>query len=107
MADFLATSGLLSVKPASQPSSHILFDWSDIISWSFAPPFEQEVRGWLMVAESIERLAIVHHRAWKRQAAWFAALLRTRECRVRSYHPDDYNRALTWLMDGISGAVSP
>ncbi|MBR0932503.1 STAS/SEC14 domain-containing protein [Bradyrhizobium jicamae] len=105
MVDFLATGGL--ADQASPPFSSILFDWSDIISWSFQPPTKPEVRSWLVVANSIDRLAIVHHRAWKRQAAWFAALLRTGDCRVRSYHPHDYDRALDWLMDDNRGACNP
>lgn len=99
--DFLAMGGLLATR---QPSKLflILFDWSEVTSWTFCPPAQLELQGWLDDAAFIDRLAIVHYRAWNRQAAWFAALLRARNCRVRSYHPHEHSRALTWLRESTA-----
>lgn len=102
MRDFLALADALATQQASRPSSNILFDWSDLVSWNFRTPANPEIERWLRGADLIERLAIVHDRRWNRQAAWLAALFRTRDCRVRSYRLDDRDRAMTWLISGVS-----
>lgn len=102
MSGFLALAEVLAAQQTSRPNSSILFDWSDLVSWNFRMPANPEVQGWLRSADLIDRAAIVHHRRWNRQAAWFAALLRTRNCHVRSYRLDDRDRAMTWLISGVS-----
>jgi len=102
MRDFLALADVLATQQASQPSSNVLFDWSDVVSWNFRTPANPEIQSWLRAADLIDRLAIMHHRHWNRQAAWFAALFRTRDCHVRSYRLDDRDRAMTWLVSGVS-----
>jgi len=102
MTDFLALADALATQQASRPRSNILFDWSDLVSWNFRTPANPEIQSWLRDADLIDRLAIVHHRRWNRQAAWFAALFRTRDCHVRSYRLDDRDRAMAWLTSGVS-----
>lgn len=102
MGGFLALADVLAIQQASRPNSSILFDWSDLVSWNFKMPASPEIQGWLRSADLIDRVAIVHHRRWNRQAAWFAAVLRTRNCQVRSYRSDDRDRGLTWLLSGDS-----
>lgn len=82
----------------------VLFDWSEIASWAFRPPSLDELRGWLAAAKLVGRIVILHHRAFDRQAAWLAALLRARGCSVRSYRPDDCDRARRWLTDDLDGS---
>ena len=104
MAGFLAVAGLLEAGRASR----ILFDWSDLVSWDFRPPGRKELHHWLDDSRFIDCIAIVHHRYWNRQAAWFSALLRTQDCRVRSYCMEDYARALKWLRNReASGQAAP
>ena len=102
MRGFLELADILSIEQASRQNSSMLFDWSELVSWNFRRPADPEIQGWLNGADRINRMAIVHQRRWNRQAAWFAALFRTRSCHVRSYRPDDRDRAMHWLVGGDS-----
>src|SRR6266568_6851876 len=64
MKDLLALADALARQQASRPSSSILFDWSNLVSWNFKTPAKPEIQGWLRGADLIDRLAIVHHRRW-------------------------------------------
>jgi hypothetical protein len=97
MKQFLALAHLLALEHASRPFANLLFDWSDLLFWDFQPLARHEIQPWLEDTHFVERIAIVHHRRWNRQAAWLSALLRTRDCVVRSYGHKDYRRAMTWL----------
>jgi hypothetical protein len=97
VTQFLCTTKTLVARRNTNGRSNALFDWSYVVSWAFQPPRGDDLEVVLEFAASIDRLAIVHHRAWNRQAAWLAALLRTRNCRVRSYQRKNYGRAVDWL----------
>jgi len=101
MTGFLALADLVTVRQACRKSSRILFDWSELISWNFTRPPTADIKRWLACAEGTDRVAIVHQRRWNRQAAWFAALLRTKNCQVRSFSVDDRDRAVIWLNDRL------
>jgi hypothetical protein len=100
MTDFLGLGDLLAKRHAVRPFSNVLFDWSEVESWNFRLPAAAELEIWLQDADFIDCVAIVHHRGWNRQAAWFAAVLRKRGCHVRSYRLLDHGRAAMWLREG-------
>jgi hypothetical protein len=97
MESFFGLAKLLASQQASRQRSGFLFDWSDLASWNFTIPSPHEIRVWLECAESIDRAAIVHCRRWNRQAAWFAAVLRMKNCDVRSFYLGGRDRATAWL----------
>jgi len=101
MRGFLALADLLASQQKNRSSSSLLFDWSELVSWDFRTPANPEIQGWLRAADLTNRVAIVHDRRWNRQAAWFAALFRSRNCHVRSYRLDDRDRAMTWLISSV------
>ncbi len=101
MKQFLALAHLLANEHASMPFANLLFDWSDLVSWDFQRLSRHEIQPWLEDTHFIHRVAIVHRRGWNRQAAWLSALLRNRDCVVRSYGQNDYRQAMTWLCQGL------
>lgn len=94
---FLGLAHLLATQHASERSSRLLLDWSELVSWHFTRPAIADLQHWLAYAEGIDRVAIVHQRRWNRQAAWLAAVLRTKDCKVRSFRFDGRDRAMSWL----------
>lgn len=107
MKQFLALAHLLAFEHETRPFANLLFNWSDLESWDFQPPGRHEIQPWLEDTHFIHRAAIVHRRGWNRQAAWLSALLRTRDCVVRSYGHKDYRQAMTWLCEGVPKQGSP
>ncbi|MFB9268554.1 hypothetical protein ACFFWD_36460 [Bradyrhizobium erythrophlei] len=97
MADFLASAHAPAAEYGIGGISNVLFDWSGVESWNFRPPTGLELQSLLTDTEFLERAAILHPRKCNRQAAWFAAFLRTRNCRVGLYSRRDLDRALLWL----------
>jgi hypothetical protein len=95
--DFLRLANLLAAQQASRKCSRLLFDWSELTSWNFTMASLSKNMDWLTCAGGIDRVAIVHHRRWNRQAAWVAAVLRTKNRLVRSFRFDERERAVAWL----------
>jgi SpoIIAA-like len=75
----------------------LLFDWSEIENWRFVGIAGLPIRRCLDLAGAIKRVAIVHENRWNRQAAWFAAILRSGNAEVRSWNPRDLDAAMAWL----------
>lgn len=95
--EFLALATVLVAKRSGSPRLQVLFDWSELESWDFKQPSGLKLRAWTEAARSLECVAILHHRRWNRQAAWFAAVLRAGKAQVRSYWVPDREGAMTWL----------
>jgi hypothetical protein len=89
------------------PPLRVLFDWSELKSWDFKQPSRPKLRAWVRTAESLECVAILHHRRWNRQAAWFAAVLRCGNSQVRSYWLPDREGAMAWLKGCAQGRAEP
>jgi len=75
----------------------LLCDWSDVLCWACETKL-LPVSEWIAAADPVERVAIVHHHRWNRQAAWLAAVLRRRNVNVRSWHLREPERARKWLL---------
>lgn len=98
-AAFLGLAHLLAARQASRRASRILLDWSELVSWHFTRPSIADVQHWLAFTKNVDRVAIVHQRRWNRQAACIAAVLRTKDCQVRSFRFDGRDRAIAWLTE--------
>jgi hypothetical protein len=73
-------------------------DWSAVLGWT-CEPRSLPVTEWVAAAAGrVERVAIVHHHRWNRQAAWFAAMLRRGDVIVRSWHLCQSEDARIWLL---------
>jgi hypothetical protein len=75
----------------------LLCDWSDVLGWACETK-SLPVHEWVAAAGRVERVAILHHHRWNRQAAWLAAMLRRGNVRVRCCHLRDPEGALKWLL---------
>jgi hypothetical protein len=95
--EFLALADLFKERSSPAPRLVICLDWSDLVSWDFRPPGGDEITNWIGAAIFIKRVAIVHGHRWNRQAAWFAAVLRTGGVEVHSYAATDREKANAWL----------
>jgi hypothetical protein len=81
----------------SREAMRLLCDWSEVRGWAC------EIRSlpaseWVAAAGRLERVAILHHHRWNRQAAWLAAILRRERVEVRSWLPRQSEDARKWLL---------
>ncbi len=67
----------------SREAMRLLCDWSDVLGWACETRL-LPVSEWVAAAGRVERVAILHHHRWNRQAAWLAAMLRREHVEVRS-----------------------
>jgi hypothetical protein len=83
---------------ASRDGVRLLCDWSDVRGWACETK-ALPVHEWVGAAGRLERVAILHHHRWNRQAAWLAAILRRGNVDVRSWHLRNPEAARKWLLD--------
>jgi hypothetical protein len=95
--DIAGAVGAVIQMCASQDGVRLLFDWSDVQGWT-CETRSLPVSDWVAAAGRIERVAIVHHHRWNRQAAWLAAVLRRGHVDVRSWHLRHAEGARKWLL---------
>jgi hypothetical protein len=96
-SDFLEASDGLSRTIHAHRASRILFDWSKLQSWPMTKAKSTSLAPWVNLAAQISRAVIVHERCWNRQAAWVAAIMRSSDTEVRSWHCGDRDQAIAWL----------
>jgi SpoIIAA-like len=81
----------------SRDGMRLLCDWSDVRGWACETK-SLPVHEWVTAAGRVERVAVLHHHRWNRQAAWLAAMLRRENVRVRCGHLRDPAGARKWLL---------
>lgn len=96
-AEFERLAGVLATSRQAKASIRALFDWSRLEFWQFDLPTLGMSTEWAQSGQRFERVAILHHHCWNRQAAWLGAVLRLNRAEVRSYRPEDINKANNWL----------
>jgi hypothetical protein len=76
----------------------LFFDWSGLTSWKLGGLHSVQNRMSLQPGIVVDRVALLHHRRWNRQAAWLAALFRTGGTMVRSFNTVKRPDAVAWLL---------
>ncbi len=79
----------------------VLFDWSHVTTWRARTPSADVARIWSTTAPPVARAALVHDHRWTRQAALLSAVIRVASGQVRSFHPRDHEKAISWLVEEL------
>lgn len=97
--EFVELAGRIRRRGKTVGHVRLLFDWRSLKEWSLEDWSALAFRPWVAASHRIERVAIVHHTAWNRQAALIAAILRREHVPVRSWMPDRVIDARRWLRE--------
>lgn len=97
--EFVELAGRICRRGKTVGHVRLLFDWRSLKEWNLEDWSAPAFHPWIAASHRIDRLAIVHHVTWNRQAAMIAAILRREHVPVRSWKPDRVIDARRWLLE--------
>jgi hypothetical protein len=99
--DIVEIANELTLHHGDDGSLSVLFEWSQVSSWTFEAPGAGALLEWKKTAPPISRAALVHSQKLTRHAAILAALMRVSGAEVRSFRTPECDRAVEWLAQGL------
>lgn len=97
--EFVELAGRVRRRGKTIGHVRLLLDWRALKTWDLEDWSVPAFRPWIVASHRIERVAIVHHAIWNRQAALLAAILRRENVPVRSWRHDRLTDARRWLLE--------